>query len=200
MNNNAIPDSSSASTKDQISVLDVLHTLPEPLLLTDHHWRITQANAASGRAFNLDTAQLIGMPIWELWPASSKEAMARALAATPAEAVSTLQANPLRTSASDWRLRVQGHNWGWSIQLMEPKAVTASGVDSALLHKALDRLNDIVIITDAGGVDTPYPRIVYVNDAFERRTGFTRAEAIGCLLYTSPSPRDVEESRMPSSA
>ena len=26
------------------------------------------------------------------------------------------------------------------------------------------------------------------------------AEAISCLLYTSPSPRDVEESRMPSSA
>ena len=25
-------------------------------------------------------------------------------------------------------------------------------------------------------------------------------EANGCLLYTSPSPRDVEESRMPSSA
>ena len=24
--------------------------------------------------------------------------------------------------------------------------------------------------------------------------------AVGCLLYTSPSPRDVEESRMPSSA
>ena len=26
------------------------------------------------------------------------------------------------------------------------------------------------------------------------------ADYIGCLLYTSPSPRDVEESRMPSSA
>ena len=25
-------------------------------------------------------------------------------------------------------------------------------------------------------------------------------DASGCLLYTSPSPRDVEESRMPSSA
>ena len=25
-------------------------------------------------------------------------------------------------------------------------------------------------------------------------------EAVDCLLYTSPSPRDVEESRMPSSA
>ena len=27
-----------------------------------------------------------------------------------------------------------------------------------------------------------------------------KIETIGCLLYTSPSPRDVEESRMPSSA
>ena len=27
-----------------------------------------------------------------------------------------------------------------------------------------------------------------------------QALANGCLLYTSPSPRDVEESRMPSSA
>ena len=25
-------------------------------------------------------------------------------------------------------------------------------------------------------------------------------KTMGCLLYTSPSPRDVEESRMPSSA
>ena len=30
--------------------------------------------------------------------------------------------------------------------------------------------------------------------------GVPIAGAIGCLLYTSPSPRDVEESRMPSSA
>ena len=32
---------------------------------------------------------------------------------------------------------------------------------------------------------------------YERRE---RAEPQACLLYTSPSPRDVEESRMPSSA
>ena len=29
---------------------------------------------------------------------------------------------------------------------------------------------------------------------------YTGNDAQGCLLYTSPSPRDVEESRMPSSA
>ena len=35
----------------------------------------------------------------------------------------------------------------------------------------------------------------------KRQTEKTTAEAhLSCLLYTSPSPRDVEESRMPSSA
>ncbi|NBQ89795.1 MAG: PAS domain-containing protein, partial [Betaproteobacteria bacterium] len=50
---------------------------------------------------------------------------------------------------------------------------------SPLLQRALDRLNDIVIITTAAGVDAPQPKILYVNDAFERRTGYTREEALG---------------------
>ena len=28
----------------------------------------------------------------------------------------------------------------------------------------------------------------------------SKSQGVDCLLYTSPSPRDVEESRMPSSA
>ena len=39
------------------------------------------------------------------------------------------------------------------------------------------------------------------NEAVKALTDvITAALAKGCLLYTSPSPRDVEESRMPSSA
>ena len=42
-----------------------------------------------------------------------------------------------------------------------------------------------------------------VRDHFGRvkvTSGFRSSELCACLLYTSPSPRDVEESRMPSSA
>ena len=43
------------------------------------------------------------------------------------------------------------------------------------------------------------------KQAAEAKLKLTEAEAkakilLSCLLYTSPSPRDVEESRMPSSA
>ena len=48
-----------------------------------------------------------------------------------------------------------------------------------LLETAVSRLNDIVLITEAEPFDEPGPRIVFVNDAFERRTGYSREEAIG---------------------
>ena len=38
-------------------------------------------------------------------------------------------------------------------------------------------------------------RVVVVGNDIPANGG-----TLGCLLYTSPSPRDVEESRMPSSA
>jgi len=46
----------------------------------------------------------------------------------------------------------------------------------------------------AAGVPATYPRVIH------GRTFETEADYKDCLLYTSPSPRDVEESRMPSSA
>jgi diguanylate cyclase (GGDEF)-like protein/PAS domain S-box-containing protein len=48
-----------------------------------------------------------------------------------------------------------------------------------LLETCVARLNDIVLITEAEPVTAPGPRIVFVNDAFERRTGYRREEVLG---------------------
>ena len=48
-----------------------------------------------------------------------------------------------------------------------------------LLETCVERFEDIVIITEAEPIDEPGPRIVFVNDAFVRRTGYTREEALG---------------------
>ena len=55
-----------------------------------------------------------------------------------------------------------------------------------LTGTALKRLNDIVVITEADSLDPPGPRIVFVNDAFERLTGYAREEVLG------KSPRLVQ--------
>jgi PAS domain S-box-containing protein len=48
-----------------------------------------------------------------------------------------------------------------------------------LLEAAIARTNDLVIITEANLTDGESPKIVYVNDAFERRTQFSREEILG---------------------
>ena len=49
----------------------------------------------------------------------------------------------------------------------------------ALLNTCIANLNEIVMITEADPVDEPGPRIVFVNNAFERITGYTAAETLG---------------------
>jgi len=48
-----------------------------------------------------------------------------------------------------------------------------------LLEAGIARLNDIVMITEAEPLDSQGPRILFVNDAFERVTGYAREDVIG---------------------
>ena len=49
-----------------------------------------------------------------------------------------------------------------------------------LLRKCVARVNDIIIVTEAEPIDAPDgPRIIFVNEAFERLTGYSAAEAVG---------------------
>jgi len=48
-----------------------------------------------------------------------------------------------------------------------------------LLEAGIARLNDIVMITEAEPLDNQGPRILFVNEAFERVTGYARDDVIG---------------------
>jgi PAS domain S-box-containing protein len=70
-----------------------------------------------------------------------------------------------------------------------------TALPSDVLIAAVERLNDIVIVTEANPVDEPGPRIVFVNPAFEKVTGYTSAEVLGrsprFLSGPGTSPTDL---------
>lgn len=48
-----------------------------------------------------------------------------------------------------------------------------------LLQSVVVNTNDAILITEAEPIDEPGPRIIYVNEAFTRTTGYTLAEVLG---------------------
>jgi len=68
---------------------------------------------------------------------------------------------------------------GLAVHLRDVSAKRRAQEQLRLLESSIARLNDIVIITEAAPFSLPGPRIVFVNDAFERRTGYSREEVMG---------------------
>jgi len=68
-----------------------------------------------------------------------------------------------------------------------------------LLSSCIAQLNDAIIITDTAPSSEGGPRIVFVNEAVERMTGYTRAEIIGQTprLFQGPrtDPAELERVR-----
>ncbi len=65
----------------------------------------------------------------------------------------------------------------------------------ALYEHVLATINDVVLVTEAELIDLPGPRIVYVNPAFERMTGYAAAEVIGQTPRILQGPRTSPEAR-----
>ena len=74
------------------------------------------------------------------------------------------------------------------------KAVTA-----VLLENQEKFLRDEQSFGQSGSVQDIH-EVVPTNSAGSNPAGFSGSAVAGCLLYTSPSPRDATLSRMPSSA
>jgi PAS domain S-box-containing protein len=68
-----------------------------------------------------------------------------------------------------------------SVHRPSSKANTQSDdrLPTPLLQSAVEQTNDAVVITEGTPLDTPGPRITYVNPAFTDITGYEAAEAIG---------------------
>ena len=67
--------------------------------------------------------------------------------------------------------------------------VAAFNIISALIMVVMEKQSEVAILKTQGMTDGQVMGIFMVQGA-----------SSGCLLYTSPSPRDRQKSRMPSSA
>ena len=122
---------------------------------------------------------------------------------------------PTETNLSRDQL-IEKYNYNWISQFSEGKAlvyqdescfvINQNGdklFDYPYLGYRLDFLDDFAIIKDGfynGVIDNNGKVVIPPEYISIRRSCPELNKALTCLLYTSPSPRDLSTSRMPSSA
>ncbi len=60
------------------------------------------------------------------------------------------------------------------------------------LRSIVSNANDAILVTEAEPIDEPRPRIVYINGAFTRMTGYTPEELVGTNFSDYVHPEDAE--------
>ena len=169
-----------ASAQDLANRLSLtLESISDGFLTLDRDWRFTFVNNEAEHLLQRSRIELVGQNIWEKFPeaihtdAFQNYHLAMATGASrsfeffypPLNAWFDVTAYPTAESLS--------------VYFRDVTERRAADAQLRLLETAISRINDIVLITENEPLDEPGPRILYVNDAFERRTGYRREEVIG---------------------
>ena len=150
----------------------------EAFVTIDRQGRISYANDQAEQMLAAGEA-ILGRKIWSFFQKRARlvleERFMHAL-----EHREAIELEELDAQVSHW-LELRGFPFGagLALHLRDVSARRRAQQHLVLLEGSIARLNDIVIITEAAPFRAPGPRIVFVNEAFERRTGYTRDEVIG---------------------
>ncbi|NKC32157.1 PAS domain S-box protein [Falsiroseomonas selenitidurans] len=154
------------------SISDAFFTL-------DQHGRFSHVNHPAARLLGQDARALLGQPAaaqpgfgpgepFGGWLADA--ATGRAMAGGEAE---------LRGTGQWLEMRAYPAAEGVTVVLHDITERRRRAAWQQLLEACIAQLNHIVLVTDADLLDEPGPRIVFVNEAFTRRTGYSAAEVLG---------------------
>ena len=163
----------------EVRLVTTLETITDGFCLLDTDWNFTFMNGPAERMIQRRREDILGKNMWQEFPEIVGTRMEREYRKAALEQ-RTIHFETLYSSLNTWfEIHVYPSDTGVAVYFQN---VTQRHLDQAqlrLLETAVSRLNDIVIITSAKPVNGRVPEIVFVNDAFERYTGYSREEAIG---------------------
>lgn len=151
----------------------------EAFATLDRQGRISHANEQGEQLLAAAGGSVIGRAIWSFFQKRVRLALEEQFRQA-LDAGAAIELEELDASGSHWlELRGFAFGDGLALHMRDVTARRQAQHHLTLLEGSIARLNDIVMITEAAPFRAPGPRIVFVNDAFVRHTGYSREEVMG---------------------
>lgn len=156
-----------------------LASISDAFVTLDRQGRFLYVNRASEHLLGLGASALLGQPIDHALTGQTVGLLRNELEGALTRNRRT-EFEDYYPALGKWlELRAHPYAEGLAVYLHDVTARRRTQEQLMLLETGIARLNDIVLIVEVREGQPADARIAFANDAFERLTGFTRAEAIG---------------------
>jgi len=159
---------------------ETLESITDAFFTLDEQWNFTFLNSQAERLLERSRGDLLGRSVWEAFPEAVGSRFQQSYERVMANRVTERFVEYFEPLASWFEVNAYPTDSGLAVYFRNVTEERKRNEHLRLLEAAVSRQNDVLLITEARPIDAPAgPRTVYVNDAFVRRTGYTREEAIG---------------------
>ena len=174
-----------------------LASITEAFVTLDRQCCFTYLNEESERLLQRTTAELLGQEIWHEFGTTLEKRLREELGLA-LQTNRRIELEAFFPTLGTW-LEVRAYPFaeGLAVYFRDVTERRRSQEHLMLLETSVARLNDIVAIAEAGTGPDDEPRMVFVNDAFEKQTGYSREEVLGqnprILLELDPAMSQLLE-------
>jgi len=172
-----------------------LERMSDAFFTLDRQWVITYANDEMCRTVKLAREQVVNQYFWTLFPSALNGKFHRCYQSVMDTGETSTVVEYFAPLRKWFEVRVHPTPEGIAIYSED---ITKKRNDEAhlqLLQTCMERMNDMIVITDAEAVAGVGRKVVYVNEAFERTMGYRADEIVGKTLRLLQGPRTSNEVR-----
>jgi PAS domain S-box-containing protein len=170
-----------------------LHNMSDAFFTMDRRWRITFVNDEMTRAVNRTREDMLHQRLWDVFPGTENSLFHLSFQRAVDTGKVANEVGFYPPLGKWFELRSHPTDDGVAVYFRDITQQRKDEEQLRLLEACVRRMNDIIVVTDAEPVGALWPRVLYVNEAFERHTGYQPHEIIGKTPRLLQGPRTQRE-------